>query len=107
MNALLVFLNEKNNCYGGMGFYKHIPTGIIKVDSELDGFKILLDESQNNENINYISESNKSWELVKMIPMKRNRAVIYSSLIFHSGYIKNLSDFNEEGRKTLNMFANQ
>ena len=106
--ALLVYLNQKNNCYGGTAFYKHIQTGKIKICEKsqrgCDCDDILFHEANNNKNINYITDSNETWELVKMIPMKRNRAIIYSGLIFHSPYIKNLSDFNEEGRKTLNMF---
>lgn len=105
LTALLVYLNQKNNCYGGTAFYKHIQTGKIKADREFNADELLFHESNNNKYINYMSDSNKTWELVKMIPMKRNRAIIYSGLIFHSGYIKNLSDFNEEGRKTLNMFV--
>lgn len=105
MIALLVYLNEPNNCYGGTAFYKHIQTGKIKSNLK-DASKILLRGFYNNKYTNYMSDSNKTWELVKMIPMKKNRAIIYSGLIFHSGYIKNLSDFNEEGRKTLNIFLN-
>ena len=104
--ALLVYLNEDDNCHGGTGFYKHIESNKIKVNIIEEGLEILKKEAQKLKKPEYISDSNNTWKLIEMIPMKKNRAILYDSKIFHSGYFKDLSYFNNEGRQTLNIFLN-
>jgi hypothetical protein len=101
---LLIYLNKEENCYGGTAFYKHIATNEIRAKNTRKGFQLLEKELAYNNRTAYISDSDEKWELIKMIPMKKNRAILYSGLIFHSAYIKSLPKFNEEGRHTLNIF---
>ena len=104
--ALLVYLNEDDNCHGGTGFYKNIESNKIKANTIEEGLEILKKEGGKLKKPEYISDSNNSWELIEMIPMKKNRGILYDSKIFHSAYFKNLSYFNNEGRQTLNIFLN-
>lgn len=101
--AIIVYLNEDENSHGGTGFYKHIASGMISVHNEIQD-NIFIDESMKVKNPIYFSDTNDVWELVELVSMKKNRAVIYKTNTIHNAYIKDLSKFNDEGRHTLNFF---
>lgn len=109
--SILIYINKDEYCHGGTGFYRHKESGIIRVSNEIDelgknrGADLLVSEKAKIKTPNYITDTNDVWELVKMIPMKQNRAVIYDANIFHSTYIKDVNLFKDDGgRKTINIF---
>lgn len=103
--AIIVYLNEDENSHGGTGFYKHIASGRTSICNKMQE-KIMTDERTKIKKANYPSETNDVWELVELVSMKKNRAVIYKTSTIHTAYIKDLSKFNDEGRHTFNIFIN-
>ena len=68
--ALLVYLNEDENCHGGTGFYKHIESNKIKANTIEEGLEILKKKVEKLKKPEYISDSNDV-EINEMIPMKK------------------------------------
>jgi hypothetical protein len=107
--AGLIYLNENNNSFGGTGFYKQTNNmNKIRINSnDKEKFKKCLRKDRLKilgEKREFLSDNRGSFELVKMIPMKKNRAIIYSGNLIHNIYLKNIHDFNSSGRQTLNIF---
>ena len=104
--AIIVYLNEDENSHGGTGFYKHIKSGCSELTAE-EKLQILKQEWKKLKKPKYMCDTNDVWELVELVAMKKNRAVIYPTHVFHCPYIKDLCKFNDEGRHTLNLFLQE
>lgn len=104
--AIVVYLNEDENSHGGTGFYNHIKSGCSVLTTE-EKVQILREESENIKKPKYMCDTNDVWELDELVAMKKNRAVIYPSHVFHTPYIKELYKFNDEGRHTFNLFLEE
>ena len=99
VDALLIFLHDDE--HGGTGFYRHRETGYMNpydfaLEEQIATIKIEFDEPEEG----YISGSTDRWEMLYHVPAKRNRAIRYNGLYFHSPYVKNYT----HGRRTINCF---
>jgi hypothetical protein len=77
----VIYLNTPEECSGGTAFYRNKKTGLeYSLFTEKDNPVL--------NNHEYLTDSNKDWELIDIIEMKYNRFVMYQGNIFHSAYIK-------------------
>ena len=120
--AGVVYLNAPAQCRGGTAFYRHRATGLEAAPRPTDldlvvlcmragvmGLDALLDLVMQPpaHPTGYIRDSNETWELNHLVPMRFNRLVLYDGRAFHSGYVEE-GDFASDhaGRRlTLNFFA--
>jgi hypothetical protein len=107
--AVLHYLNPGS--HGNTGFFRHIPTGYERIgDSRSDHYinsaKAFIEE--NGQPLkNYVTRSDKHYELYYEVEYKPNRLVIYPGNILHSTIVNTETDIDSSpytGRLTANMF---
>lgn len=76
--AVVLYLNTPEQCRGGTAFWKHKATGLEEVPF---GKPVEFYESLNRD-----GNDESKWDLVGLAGMRWNRAVFYTSEIFHSRY---------------------
>lgn len=126
--AGLVYLNEPTDCRGGTAFYRHKRSGleawpddpdVVEVASALNlhsqGAPLFVSKFALLQHIfdlseplgtGLITDSNSAWELTNLVEMRYNRAVFYSTHLFHSAYVRS-GDFGvrpTERRLTQTLF---
>jgi len=107
MAVLLYLCGEQ---HGGTGFYRHKATGIQRVtpdnrDRYLDAYQQEL--ARRPPRPRYFADSDEHFELLGMMPARRNRLVVYPGSLLHSACINpaiSLSDDPRSGRLTVNSF---
>lgn len=107
MAVLLYLCGEQ---HGGTGFYRHKATGIQRVtpdnrDRYLDAYQQEL--ARRPPRPRYFADSDEHFELLGMMPGRRNRLVVYPGSLLHSACINpaiSLSDDPRSGRLTVNSF---
>lgn len=76
--TLIIFLNKKEDCYGGTSFWKHKAWKICNYTDDLASD--VLDELAADS---YIQNA---WNLEKTVPMENNTALLFDSSWYHSRY---------------------
>jgi hypothetical protein len=107
--AVLHYLNP--GPHGNTGFFRHIPTGYEKISVErcehyVNSAKAFVAEHGEPSN-NYMTRSDKHYELYHEIEYRPNRLVIYPGNLLHSTIVKSEIDIDNSpytGRLTANMF---
>jgi hypothetical protein len=107
--AVLHYLNPAP--HGNTGFFRHIPTGYERIqedriDQYINSAKKYV--AKNGDPIqNYVTCSDKHYELYHEVEYKPNRLVIYPGNLLHSTIVKTQTDIDSSpftGRLTANMF---
>jgi hypothetical protein len=107
--AILHYLN--NSPHGNTGLFRHIPTGLERIDDE--NVENYLTATQNFMDKNgqppqsYITSSTDHFELYHEIEYKPNRLVIYPGQLLHSTIVsvdKDIDPSPATGRLTANIF---
>lgn len=107
--AVLHYLNP--GPHGNTGFFRHLPTGYERItnsrmDHYADTSKAFIVE--NGKPIqNYLTSSDKHYELYYEVEYKPNRLVIYPGNLLHSTIVCSKTDVDANpntGRLTANMF---
>ena len=96
--AGVIYFNDDEECIGGTSFYKHKSSNKELLDDKKE-YKYLLKGNVNE----IVSDTDDTWELLYLVPMKFNRAIFYPSRIFHSAYIKD-NYFTDNYRITQTLF---
>ena len=89
----MVYLNTPEQCSGGTAFYRHVKTGIYKIDSTSQFHSVYAD-------------MDSDWAMYDFIDMKYNRLVMYNGNLMHTAHIKNnaFGTTMEDCRLTQNIF---
>ena len=123
--AAILYLSQPDDCVGGTSFWRHrradleyAPTGSdprtldaiqrYGADSPLRLFKQMLNEALAEPIGGYITESNGTWEQIKIVEMRQNRLVVYDASLFHSICVPR-SDWTPDPRRpriTQNQYLN-
>lgn len=74
-----IYLNPPEQCRGGTGIYRHVPTGRMSVVQQ----HVDLRWMEGRELTEPLSYSSGEWELLRKIEMKYNRLVILNSSVIH------------------------
>lgn len=95
--AALVFLNTKEECSGGTGFFRNRFNGIFNI-SRLSQLEMkALDEWYHRSELQedgrsyFLENWKKWWELEYLAEMRFNRLIIYQGKIFHAAYFDGAS----------------
>jgi len=86
INAV-IFLNEKKECYGGIAFWRHRFTGLLKAPNAEEAKLAHMSDSWMTA-INNDGLDESLWEMIDYVPMESNRCVIFNSSRFHSRWPK-------------------
>ena len=77
-----LYLNPKEQCWGGTGIYRHIPTDRVAIDQiGVDLEPICRTPLQQN-----LTVSTPEWKLERLVEMKYNRFVAFNSSTIHKIY---------------------
>jgi len=107
--AFLHYLSDEDK--GGTAFYRHRSTGFESLTA--DRYKIYKQSLEKEvariglPPQRYCNRSTEQFEQLMHVKAKRNRLIIYRSVVLHSGVIPDMFDFNDDpvlGRLTLNTF---
>ena len=90
---IVIYMNLPHQCQGGTQLFKHIETGETELKDKTMYDKFIEDGMDRTK-----------WEVIDETEMKFNRAVIFSSLKFHS-YSSLFGDMLENGRLTQLFFV--
>lgn len=103
--ALLHYLSGPEQ--GGTAFYRHRKTQLEVISAETyPTYKLSL-EREGLPKSGYMRGSDDRFEMIEHVEAKPNRAVLYRSVILHSGFIPSYADLASDpktGRLTLNSF---
>ena len=107
--AILHYLN--NNPHGNTGLFRHIPTGLERIDEDNEEHYLTAKEKYIDENGSppqtYFTSSTGHYELYHEIEYKPNRLVIYPGRLLHSTIVCVDQDIDPSpvtGRLTANIF---
>jgi hypothetical protein len=107
--AVLHYLNSGS--HGNTGFFRHIPTGYERISDSRSEHYVSSAKSFIAENGDplpqYVTRSDKHYELYHEVEYKPNRLIIYPGNLLHSTIVDIDTDINpdpQSGRLTANMF---
>ncbi|MFT6991089.1 MAG: hypothetical protein ACJASL_003076 [Paraglaciecola sp.] len=107
--AVLHYLNSAP--HGNTGFFRHIPTGYERIhDDRVDQYINSAKEyvaKNGDPTQEYVTRSDKHYELHHEVEYKPNRLVIYPGNLLHSTIVNLQTDIDKSpytGRLTANMF---
>lgn len=85
----ILFLNTPEQCRGGTAFWQHKEYGFYYHQSKYELSKTgITDTKELWEGINDDGLYEAKWVLLKVVPMKFNRLVLFWSPLYHSRYPK-------------------
>lgn len=102
----VVYLSPAEHARGGLGFYRHLPTGLDRVpaDGELARFGCRSREQFDERYVLRDTASEDRWETLHEVELAYNRCVVFrGGRLFH-GITELFGDAPEEGRLTQNFF---
>ncbi len=85
--AGVIYLNKGKECKGGTGFYTYKGNQVNPFQDGVWGLRE-SDWGNQDEQDNYITDSQGPWELVHLAEMKYNRMIMYPDNILHTAYDK-------------------
>ena len=108
--AAMHYLNPGD--FGGTSFYRHRPTGFENItaprrDHFIQSAQQHLATIGGRPPQRYINGSDDHFELLKALPYRQNRLLVYPGTLLHSGNIDPLRDISDDprtGRLTANLF---
>lgn len=123
--AAVLYLSQPDDCVGGTAFWRHRRADLeyapavgdprtfdaiqrYEADSPLRLFRQMMNEALAEPIGGYITESNGTWERIKIVEMRQNRLVVYDANLFHSIYVPR-SDWAPDLRRpqiTQNQYLN-
>jgi len=102
----ILYLSRPEDCQGGTGFYRHIPTGTDRVPTTIEGLNDLGFSSYDEfrrATANRDSADRSTWDMVMNVPMRFNRLVLLQPWFWHTSG-PGFGDSIENGRLIFVMF---
>jgi len=79
-----IYLNTSENCSGGTGIYRHVPSGKMRLVQQ-DISVAHLEKEPLTKSLNY---SAGEWELLHKFEMRYNRIVAFTSSVIHKIFLE-------------------
>lgn len=94
--GMLLYLNRSEHCTGGTSFVRHIGTGMTGSPKDLEQESIWKRDTNTDD----------AWEVLDMVEMKPNRALIFDTRDMHRAEpVNGFGHSAEDGRLVLTCFA--
>ncbi len=82
--ALVLYLSRPEDCTGGTGFWRHRKTGLTAWPTKEEILRRGKNPQRIWEGLTRDWDNVDAWEITHLAEMKFNRAITYSTAVFHS-----------------------
>ena len=104
-NSLVGLCYLSKNTHGGTGLYRNRELDIYSVNENFTKTPYIMPKLFPYWDYRLINKSCDKFELLKLLPMKWNRLVLYDGDILHSMYIEDPEFYKMHERITTNYFV--
>lgn len=106
----IIYLSLDKHSRGGLGLYRHRETGLYRCPKDINEFKKLGYSDVYDFDKQFIIPITKDldkWELVREIPIKYNRLVLFKGSEYFHGIRDQFGNTIDDSRLTQNFFFNE